>query len=221
MKKLFALLLVAVMCFSLVACGGGNDTPTTNNNNEQQTNNSGSQQETETNTTDTEEFDLYQKWLNTNTGEKLIFGADGYVSMTNALVRFEYDTSAKTVSFEVNDEKLLLNVIAEDGIFKLCNDRVCYVTADNYLSESVVVGKWECKENNSTLILNADGTAELTDFGMFTWTYNDNLVNLYDEDGGCWDFSYSEDGDILQIDKGYYGSGVGFNGDFIYNRVTE
>ena len=47
MKKLFALLLVAVMCFSLVACGGGNDTPTTDNNNEQQTNESGSQQETE------------------------------------------------------------------------------------------------------------------------------------------------------------------------------
>ena len=50
MKKLFALLLVAVMCFSLVACGGGNDTPTTNNNNEQQTNESGSQQETDIST---------------------------------------------------------------------------------------------------------------------------------------------------------------------------
>ncbi|MDO4500740.1 MAG: hypothetical protein Q4B60_05625 [Erysipelotrichaceae bacterium] len=36
MKKLFAMLLVAAMCFSLVACGGGNDTPSADNNNEQQ-----------------------------------------------------------------------------------------------------------------------------------------------------------------------------------------
>ena len=30
MKKLLSLLLAAVMCLSLVACGGGNDTPSTN-----------------------------------------------------------------------------------------------------------------------------------------------------------------------------------------------
>ena len=218
MKKLFALLLVAVMCFSLVACGGGNDTPTANNN-EQQTNNSGSQQETETNTTNTEEFDLYQNWLNTNTGEKLVFGEDGNVFMADALVKFEYDTSAKTVSFEINGEKILLNIITEDGIYKLSNDSVCFVTANNYLSESIVVGKWECKENNSTLILNADGTAELTDFGMFTWTYNDNLVKLYNEDGESRDFPYSEDDDTLQVHKGTFG--IKGDGYCIYNRVTE
>lgn len=41
MKKLFALLLAAVMCFSLVACGGGNES----SNNEPQTNTSVSKQE--------------------------------------------------------------------------------------------------------------------------------------------------------------------------------
>ncbi len=44
MKKIIALLLVAVMCFSLAACGGDNET---SNNNEPQTNNSETQQENE------------------------------------------------------------------------------------------------------------------------------------------------------------------------------
>lgn len=46
MKKLFALLLAAVMCFSLAACGGDKET---SNNNEPQTNDSSTQQVTENN----------------------------------------------------------------------------------------------------------------------------------------------------------------------------
>ena len=39
MKKFFALLVAAVMCLSLVACGGGEETPNTDDNGTQQENN--------------------------------------------------------------------------------------------------------------------------------------------------------------------------------------
>lgn len=51
MKKIFALLLAAVMCFSLVACSGGNDTPSTNDNDANNTS-----QETENSTTDNTDY---------------------------------------------------------------------------------------------------------------------------------------------------------------------
>lgn len=51
MKKLLALLLAAVMCLSLVACGGGNDTPSTNDNDANNTS-----QETENSTTDNTDY---------------------------------------------------------------------------------------------------------------------------------------------------------------------
>lgn len=195
MKKILALLMVAAMCFSLAACGG----------NEPQTDNSGSQQEEANSNTKTEKFDLYQKWLNAETGEYLTFGMDGIVALEKSgWFRFEYDEENKTVSFEsTNSEIITLNVIAEDGSYKLSNDSVCFVTADNYLSESVVVGKWECKEKNSILVLNADGTAELTDFGIFTWTYDGNFLCLDGEERD-WRFTYSEAEDTLKVNTGWF-----------------
>jgi len=52
MKKILALLLMAVMCLSLVACSGGNDTPSTNDN-------SGAQQSAESGKEDTAKHDIY------------------------------------------------------------------------------------------------------------------------------------------------------------------
>ncbi len=52
MKKILALLLAAVMCLSLVACGGGNDTPSTNDNNANNTS-----QENENSTTDNIDYE--------------------------------------------------------------------------------------------------------------------------------------------------------------------
>ena len=59
MKKLFALFLVAVMCFSLVACGGDEES---NNNNLPQTNNSSTQQEQSNNAKEKEVVITVDNW---------------------------------------------------------------------------------------------------------------------------------------------------------------
>lgn len=51
MKRIIALLLAAIMCFSFVACSGGNNTPSTNDNDANNTS-----QETENGTTDNTDY---------------------------------------------------------------------------------------------------------------------------------------------------------------------
>lgn len=78
MKKIIALLLVAVMCFSLAACGGDKET---NNNSEPQTNNSGSQQE------------------ENNNSETATLTKDEMLNSAQALTREEIDKSIENVAF--------------------------------------------------------------------------------------------------------------------------
>ena len=129
MKKIIALLLVAVMCFSLAACGGDNEA---SNNNEPQTNESGSQVETENNDTKEEKFNLYQEWKNVLTGSSLTFDKNGTV-VTDAgkEYKYEYDKKLNMVSVYLS-MTVNLDVTEENGIYKLGKGSTCLVTSDNY-----------------------------------------------------------------------------------------
>lgn len=129
MKKLIALLLAAVMCFSLAACGGGNET---SNNNEPQTNNSGSQQEETNNDTKTEKFDLYQEWKHVLTGYSLTFDKDGTVILEDGTeYKYEYDKKLELVSLYLS-QTVNLNVTEENGVYKIGTGNTWFVTPANF-----------------------------------------------------------------------------------------
>ncbi len=123
MKKLFALLLAAVMCFSLVACGGGNDTPNADNNNEPQTNNSETQQETMQDETTNSEQQTKENatlfvgvWTNGNT--TLTVNEDGSCNQftKEGYVKGEPQTDISTdFVWEVDDNGNLLTIDEAEG----------------------------------------------------------------------------------------------------------
>ena len=109
MKKLFALLLVAVMCFSLVACGG----------NEPQTDNSGSQQEQSSNKNDKEinikKVDVVGTWKNTSSkdhGFVMTINEDG----TGTIILGEQEL---TITWEKTDEEIICNTGSKELTFKI------------------------------------------------------------------------------------------------------
>ncbi len=128
MKKSIALLLVAVMCFSLAACGGDKET---SNNNEPQTNNSGSQQEAN-NDTKTEKFDLYQEWKNVLTGASFTFDKNGTVTTEDGTeYKYEYDKKLEMISLYAS-MTVNLNITEENGVYKIGTEKNSFVTTDNY-----------------------------------------------------------------------------------------
>lgn len=129
MKKIIALLLVAVMCFSLAACGGDKET---SNNNEPQTNNSGSQQEEANSDTKTEKFDLYQEWKNVLTGSSLTFDKNGTVTTEDGTeYKYEYDKKLEMISL-YSSMTINLNITEENGVYKIGTEKNSFVTTANY-----------------------------------------------------------------------------------------
>ena len=110
MKKLFALLLVAVMCFSLVACGG----------NEPQTDNSGSQQEQSDSKNDKEinikKVDVVGTWKNTSSKDH------GFVMTVNEDGTGEIALSGEqtlSITWEKTDEEMICNTGSKELTFKI------------------------------------------------------------------------------------------------------
>ena len=97
MKKIIALLLVAVMSLSLVACGGGSE----NNNNEPQTNNSSSQQETADNSQEENAdsaVNLVGTWEYAEANSVLVLNDDGTGEETsNGALTWKYDEASSTL----------------------------------------------------------------------------------------------------------------------------
>lgn len=97
MKKIIALLLVAVMCFSLAACGGGNDTPSTNDNGANNTS-----QENESSTTDNTDYASeltqllceksawYGKCHGEGSEEEFTFFEDGHFEINGSSFTWEF-----------------------------------------------------------------------------------------------------------------------------------
>ena len=98
MKKIIALLLVAVMCFSLAACGGDNEA---SNNNEPQTNNSETQQETADNSQEENAdsaVNLVGTWEYTEANSVLVLNEDGTGEETsNGALTWKYDEASSTL----------------------------------------------------------------------------------------------------------------------------
>ncbi|MCF2651217.1 hypothetical protein [Anaeromassilibacillus senegalensis] len=98
MKRLIALLLVAVMCFSLAACGGDKET---SNNNEPQTNNSETQQETADNSQEENAdsaVNLVGTWEYTEANSVLVLNEDGTGEETsNGALTWKYDEASNTL----------------------------------------------------------------------------------------------------------------------------
>lgn len=109
MKKILALLLVAVMCFSLAACGG----------NELQTDNSGSQQEQSDNRNDKEinikKVDVVGTWKNTSSNDHgfvMTINEDG----TGTIILGEQEL---TITWEKTDEEIICNTGSKELTFKI------------------------------------------------------------------------------------------------------
>ena len=109
MKKIFAMLLVAVMCFSLAACGG----------NEPQTGNSGSQQEQSDNKNDKEinikKVDVVGTWKNTSSNDHgfvMTINEDG----TGTIILGEQEL---TITWKKTDEEIICNTAFKELTFKI------------------------------------------------------------------------------------------------------
>lgn len=141
MKKLFALLLVAVMCFSLAACGG----------NEPQTDNSGSQQEQSSNKNDKEinikKVDVVGTWVNTSSNDHgfvMTINEDG----TGTIILGEQEL---TITWEKTDEEIICNTGSKELTFKIrANNGVVEISyKDGYyvvVSEQDYENTIECVE---------------------------------------------------------------------------
>lgn len=133
MKKIIALLLVAVMCFSLAACGGDKEA---SNNNEPQTNNSGSQQEQSSNAKEKEiviTVDNWQEYFEITYGLKEEKDNFDKITYTDSLVcsvklKDEYVNKLVDTKFEIDFEfeKTTIfwkaNVNYENGTYELTEE---------------------------------------------------------------------------------------------------
>lgn len=109
MKKIIALLLVAVMSLSLVACDG----------NEPQTGNSGSQQEQSDNKNDKEinikKVDVVGTWKNTSSNDHgfvMTINEDG----TGTIILGEQEL---TITWKKTDEEIICNTAFKELTFKI------------------------------------------------------------------------------------------------------
>ena len=132
MKKLIALLLVAVMCLALVACNnesGNTETPPSGENTE---NNGGSTDDT-TNDNDSNGFDLCQEWREIASGQTIVFAKDGNVTMNGATMKYEYNKELELVTV-FDDFTTNFNVVFENDTYKLTISNHIFVPATKYES---------------------------------------------------------------------------------------
>ena len=128
MKKLLALLLVATLAISLVACGNSESTGT----NAPQTNENSTQQETTAPETKEEKFNLYQEWKHVLTGSSFTFDKDGTVVLDNGTeYKYEYDKKLELVSLYLV-QTVNLNVVEENGVYKIGAGNTWFVTTANF-----------------------------------------------------------------------------------------
>lgn len=119
MKKIITLLLVAVMCISLVACGS--DTPQTDNN--------GSQQEQSNNKTDKEinikKVDVVGTWINmasTSHGMKMVIEEDGtgIVTLGDQVLDLVWERiDDDTLTITANSKELVFEMGVSNGMVEL------------------------------------------------------------------------------------------------------
>lgn len=168
MKKLIALLLAAVMCLSLAACGGGNDTPSTSDNNANNTS-----QETENSTTDNTDFAskltqlLCEKnvWYGMRHGkggeEEFTFFEDGHFELNGSSNTWEFkeyhkdatDYLASCAAFQTTPDydaarglyvtdQFLLGYDTDGNLLLYWNDYLCYNESQYELVE-ITLDNWE------------------------------------------------------------------------------
>ncbi len=120
MKKVIALLLMIVLCFSFVSCGSN-----------PQPNENGSQQETSKNDNKPEKFNLYQEWKHILFGTSITFHKDNTVTIYDTEYKYEYDKKLEQVSIHA---KITLNfsVNEKDGVYRIGEGNQCFVPAADY-----------------------------------------------------------------------------------------
>ena len=183
MKKLLALLLAAVMCLSLAACGGG--TPNTNDNSDtQQSEQSGGE-----NINNSTEKAVIGAWKAEGSNDVFVFSDDGKVTSGDEEYDWWYDKEAEryclsllglTFSFAIEED--------ETGrFFEIAN--ICYYYVENYDPEamkaeyiqeqiaSVTEGKTELIVGNS--YTSENGVSFTFDKAEITGEETDCKFNLY------------------------------------------
>ena len=152
MKKLIALLLVAVMCLSFVACdeSGTAETPSNGENTE---NNGGSTSNTTTNENDstndgitdaedssndttngdetTNNSFIYQEWREIASGGTLIFDKDGNMHIEGETYKYKYDKELEMISVFYH-QTINMKVVFEEDTYKLKLAGEVYVPATIY-----------------------------------------------------------------------------------------
>jgi len=200
MKKIIALLLVAVMCFSLTACGGDKET---SNNREPQTNSSETQQETDKVEENNEAtINIAGTWVS-NAGT-LTINEDG----TGKLDTFFEDD----FTWEVKDNALI--TMGEDGGFTyeviVENETISileplngwkFVSEETYKNEiAFLVGTW--KDDETTLTISDDGTGHYVgkegDFDI-TWKLDESILRVYFEEDTFWELDVIKDTEVVEL----------------------
>lgn len=199
MKKILALLLAAVMCFSLVACGGTD----TGSNNEPQTTESGTQQENEDNAAENNE----QQTSENNTPniveiELTVENFDTYFELVEVPIFYENE-------FGETDEMDLYQYYLVREEYNVSD------MTDFAIEYSCVWGRKDCEVDFTNL------TYTLSDFKDTTPPANVMTDRFYDiEVNGQERFGFSIDGSGKSVKKSYGSIGeVGYSVDFEILRV--
>lgn len=191
MKKLIALLLAAVMCLSLVACGvgSGNETIETKGS-EENTSNTTSEVETSA-----PEDAIIGEWT-TLSGSTLTFNEDGTGTAPNGEFSWKYDTDTEwyllsfmgiTFSFEIETENDIHSISLEGETYyhaadyEKASENVNSTTKSSESNTEIdwkvqlCDREWYCvgTEKPIGMWFNADGTMSAS-----TWELTDNKVML-------------------------------------------
>ena len=131
-KRFLSMILLAVISFSLVACGNSETI-----NNEPKASEVNSQQEAEEpqeieQSKKNEKFNLYQEWKDIQTGESFVFDKDGTVIYKENAYKYEYNEKIDVITVYLSSS-INLNVI-EEALYNhaYCADAISLTTIPIY-----------------------------------------------------------------------------------------
>jgi len=205
MKKILALVIATIMCFSLVACGekateesSGTTNQTTNETTEKDITNADDEAEVSY---------LYQEWKSLESESTFEFSNNGKVTVDDSVeCDYNYDATNSNIIMKYGNSEIVISVIDVNGTYKLVpnTNNENYVSTNDYEkiinNKALFCGEWEYNSNGgkSTItieldnadflnirVCNIDGTAsshtcqEITDTNIIYDTVTDGTGNRY------------------------------------------
>ena len=172
MKKILALLLAAVMCLSLVACGGGSE-------------DSGTQSAVSSKTQSVTEAELVGEWYEVKSADRLVLNSD------STLDYYRDNGISQSGNWKLNDNIIDANNVYIDsdltieianGIITLKNDEYTFMQWSGLPKDALSIGESGKKENIIITLTNVSFTTE-TPSAILNSVWDKDIEEFAPQDG--------------------------------------